>query len=194
MIFATHQHESAIGMHMSPSSWMPPHLPLHSFSLVSNPSWWLLLSSFYMWWNKFREFTYLQATLLVSNRNGILIRINLTLSLWLLCSAHTCLGASGQPHLYSLKCRTLELGGHFFLSLCLSQSSFSLSHLPSNSFENWVVLKGLTLLFLYVPPRLKKSTRGDFPGGPVVKTAPPRAGCAGLILGLGARIPHVWQP
>ena len=31
MIFAIHQHESAIGMHMSPSSWMPlpPPSPFH---------------------------------------------------------------------------------------------------------------------------------------------------------------------
>ena len=34
----------------------------------------------------------------------------------------------------------------------------------------------------------------DFPGGPVVKTLPSNAGCAGLIPGQGAKIPHAWRP
>ena len=44
---------------------------------------------------------------------------------------------------------TRARGTFLSLPLSLSQSSFSLSlfHLPSNSFENWVVLKGLRLWF-----------------------------------------------
>ena len=37
----------------------------------------------------------------------------------------------------------------------------------------------------------------DFPGGPIVKTAPSNAGGAGsipAIPGRGAKIPHAWQP
>lgn len=37
MIFATHQHESAIGMHMSPSSWMPPPPPSPFFLSSKQP-------------------------------------------------------------------------------------------------------------------------------------------------------------
>ena len=36
--------------------------------------------------------------------------------------------------------------------------------------------------------------RGDFPGGPVVKTSPSNAGGAGSIPGWGAKIPHVSGP
>ena len=34
----------------------------------------------------------------------------------------------------------------------------------------------------------------DFPGGPVVKTSPSNAGGAGLIPGLGAKIPYASWP
>ena len=34
----------------------------------------------------------------------------------------------------------------------------------------------------------------DFPGWPVVKTVPSRAGAAGLILGVGAKMPHALWP
>ena len=34
----------------------------------------------------------------------------------------------------------------------------------------------------------------DFSGGPVVKTSPSNARGAGLILGWGAKIPHVFWP
>ena len=34
----------------------------------------------------------------------------------------------------------------------------------------------------------------NFPGGPVVKTAPSNAGGAGLILGQRTKIPHALQP
>ena len=35
---------------------------------------------------------------------------------------------------------------------------------------------------------------GDFPGGPVVKTSPSKAGGAGSIPGGGAKIPHASWP
>ena len=35
---------------------------------------------------------------------------------------------------------------------------------------------------------------GDFPGGPVVKTSPSKAGGVGLIPGRGVKIPHASQP
>ena len=35
---------------------------------------------------------------------------------------------------------------------------------------------------------------GDFPGGPVVERFSSSAGSAGLILGLGAKIPHALWP
>ena len=34
----------------------------------------------------------------------------------------------------------------------------------------------------------------DFPGGPVVKTSPPNARCAGSISGWGTKIPHALWP
>ena len=34
----------------------------------------------------------------------------------------------------------------------------------------------------------------DFPGGPVVKTLPSKAGAAGTILDQGVKIPHALQP
>ena len=34
----------------------------------------------------------------------------------------------------------------------------------------------------------------DFPGGPVVKTSPSKAGGGGLIPDWGAKIPHASQP
>ena len=40
----------------------------------------------------------------------------------------------------------------------------------------------------------KKKHYGDFPDGPVVKTSLSSAGDAGLIPGLGAKIPHASQP
>ena len=45
----------------------------------------------------------------------------------------------------------------------------------------------------YVPPSsimLYYLVWGDFPGGPVVKNPPSNAGDAGLVLGLGTKIPH----
>ena len=39
-----------------------------------------------------------------------------------------------------------------------------------------------------------KQSRGDFPGGPVVKTLPSNAGDAGLIPGRGAKSPHASGP
>ena len=41
--------------------------------------------------------------------------------------------------------------------------------------------------------RPKKEMR-DFPGGPVVKTLPSKAGAAGTILDQGVKIPHALQP
>ena len=41
---------------------------------------------------------------------------------------------------------------------------------------------------------LFKSKIEDFPSGPVVKTSPSNAGCAGLIPGQGAKIPRTLQP
>ena len=36
--------------------------------------------------------------------------------------------------------------------------------------------------------------KGDFPGGPVVKTSPSNAGGVGSIPGRGAKVPHVSWP
>ena len=41
---------------------------------------------------------------------------------------------------------------------------------------------------------LWKMMRGDFPGGPVVKTPPSSAGGTGSIPGWGAKILHALQP
>ena len=43
-------------------------------------------------------------------------------------------------------------------------------------------------------PLRKKWNKGDFPGGPVVKTSPSNAMGAGSIPGGGAKIPHASQP
>ena len=40
---------------------------------------------------------------------------------------------------------------------------------------------------------MKINLRGDFPGGPVVKTLPSNAGGAGSISGQEAKIPHASQ-
>ena len=40
----------------------------------------------------------------------------------------------------------------------------------------------------------KKSTGGDFPGGPMVKTSPSTARSAGLMSGQGAKSPHALWP
>ena len=40
---------------------------------------------------------------------------------------------------------------------------------------------------------MKINLRGDFPGGPVVKTLPSNAGGAGSIPGQEAKIPHASQ-
>ena len=40
----------------------------------------------------------------------------------------------------------------------------------------------------------KKLGDRDFPGGPVVKTSPSKAGGTGLIPGQRAKIPHASQP
>ena len=40
----------------------------------------------------------------------------------------------------------------------------------------------------------KESEKGNFPGGPVVKTLPSNAVGAGLIPGWGAKIPHTSGP
>ena len=40
----------------------------------------------------------------------------------------------------------------------------------------------------------KVMEKGDFPGGPVVKTLPSKAGGAGSILGQGTKIPHALGP
>ena len=41
---------------------------------------------------------------------------------------------------------------------------------------------------------LKERKRGDFPGGPVVKTSPSNTGDAGSIPGWGAKIPRALWP
>ena len=47
---------------------------------------------------------------------------------------------------------------------------------------------------LYLKVIFKEQKKGDFPGGPVVKTLPSNAGGAGLIPGWGAKIPDASQP
>ena len=40
----------------------------------------------------------------------------------------------------------------------------------------------------------RRRKRGDFPGGPVVKTSPPSAGGVGSISGQTSKIPHALRP
>ena len=66
------------------------------------------------------------------------------------------------------------------------------------SFKEWLFLedevvsrkKSYAGYFKY----LSKRVMGDFPGSPVVETLSSRAGGAGLILGLGAKIPCALWP
>ena len=55
-------------------------------------------------------------------------------------------------------------------------------------------LKSPSSSFLNCKFRLRKPKLGDFPGGPLVKNPPSRAGDTGLIPDQGAKNPHAaWQ-